>query len=78
MLPPSTVPPLEYSCGRERGGADVGSSLKSRVMRGSIDETEARLVLKLDLRGRDGQFEKAKFAGAEDRIERPTSKDLAD
>ena len=47
-------------------------------MRGSIDETEARLVLKLDLRGRDGQFEKAEFAGAEGRIERPTSKDLMD
>ena len=77
MLPPSIVPPLEYSCGRERGGADVGSSLKSRVMRGSTDETEARLVLKPD-HHRDGPFEKAEFAGAEGRIERPTSKGLVD
>ena len=78
MLPPSIVPPLEYSRSRERGGVDVGSSLKSRVMRGSTDETEARLVLKLDRRRRDGPFEKAEFAGAEGRVERPTSKGLMD
>ena len=57
---------------------DVGSSLESRVVRGSTDKIEARFVLKPDLCGHDGPSEKAEFVGAEGRIERPISKGLVD
>ena len=53
--------------------SDMGSNLGSRVVRESADKIEPRLVLKPDLCGRDGQFEKAEFMGAEGRIEQPIS-----
>ena len=62
---------------RERGGV-AGSNLESRVMRESMDDTEACLVLKPDLCGRDGPFEKAELVGVEGRTERPISRGLVD
>lgn len=47
-------------------------------MRESIDETEPCLVLKPDLCGRDGPFEKVEFVGVVGRIERPSSRGLVD
>ena len=47
-------------------------------MRGSTDKIEARLILKPDLCGHNGPFEKAEFVGAEGRIERPIPKGLLD
>jgi len=47
-------------------------------MRESTDETEACLVLKPDLCGRDGPFEKAELVGVEGRIERLISRGLVD
>ena len=52
------------------------SNLESRVARESADETEACLVLKPDLFGRDGPFEKAELVGVDGRIERPISRGL--
>jgi len=73
---------IAVGLGRERGGvqrvSDVESSLESRVMRESIDETEACLVLKPDLCGRDGPFEKVELVGVVGRIERPISRGLVD
>ena len=56
--------------------SDVELSLESRVMHGSTNEIEARFLLKPDLCGRDGLFEKAEFVGPEGRIERQISKGL--
>ena len=50
--------------------SDVGSSLESQVIRGSTDEIEIRLVLKLYLCGHDGPFERAEFVETGGRIER--------
>jgi len=62
---------------RERGDArripDVGSFLESLVIFESTEEIDVCL-LRPDLCGRDGPFERAGFVGVEGRTERPISR----
>lgn len=54
------------------------SCLESRVTRESADETEVCLVLKPDLSGRDGPFEKPELVGVKGRTGRLISRGLMD
>ena len=66
---------------RKRGGvrrvSNVGSFLESRVAFESMDEIEVCL-LRPDLCGRGGPFEKAEFVGVDGRAERPISRGFVD